>query len=198
MFFLLLCGVLSEWFQPGIIYQAHTSLAVRNDRMYKESPTNFMGQFFITLFRLGIITLALCLCGATDGRLPFSAFWAVFGMTIVLFVIKMVCNNLLDYTFMLTRRFGAPYEHYGNLFTLISLTLFPALLILFRVNSPEAAQWVSGIIAGIFILVWIYRMFRTYVISPMAVIYLLIYIFTLEILPFAGLVYLSAKTMSVL
>jgi hypothetical protein len=99
---------------------------------------------------------------------------------------------------MLSRRFGTPYEHYGNLFTLVALVLYPVLLVLLRFTSPLAARWTLGIVLVLFILIWIYRTFRTYVVSPVAVIYLLIYICTLEIMPFAGLVYLSAKTISVL
>jgi len=195
---LLLCCIFGEWFQPGVLSQAHTSLVVRNDRTYKEAPANFMGQLLIALFRIGTVALTLCLCWAPENRFSFASFWVVCGLIVLMFMVKMLCNSLLDYTFMLSRRFGTPYEHYGNLFTLVALVLYPVLLVLLRFTSPLAARWTLGIVLVLFILIWIYRTFRTYVVSPVAVIYLLIYICTLEIMPFAGLVYLSAKTISVL
>ena len=183
MLLLLLCGILGEWFQPGVISQAHTALVVRNDRIYKEAPVNFMGQLLISLFRIGTLAMALWLCLTPESHYSFAAFWAVSGMMLVLLVVKMLCNWLLDFTFMLTRRFGAPYEHYGNLFTLMALVLYPTLLVLLRFSSPVATRWIVGIIALVCILVWIYRMIRTYITSPMAMVYLLLYICTLEILP---------------
>lgn len=198
MFGLLLCVILSEWFQPGVVSQAHLSLVVRNDRLYKEAPANFMGQFLVSLFRIGTLALALCLCWAPENQFSFGAFGVISGLIIAVCLVKMLCNTIVDYTFTLSRRFGAPYEHYGNLFTLVALVLYPVLLLLLRFASPLAARWCLGIIMSIFLLLWIYRTMRTYITTPVAMLYVLVYICTLEILPFVGLAYLSAKTISIL
>lgn len=198
MFGLLLCVILSEWFQPGVVSQAHLSLVVRNDRLYKEAPANFMGQFLVSLFRIGTLALALCLCWAPENQFSFGAFGVISGLIIAVCLVKMLCNTIADYTFTLSRRFGAPYEHYGNLFTLVALVLYPVLLLLLRFASPLAARWCLGIIMSIFLLLWIYRTMRTYITTPVAMLYVLVYICTLEILPFVGLAYLSAKTISIL
>ena len=195
---LLLCAIIGEWFQPGVVSQAHSSLAVRTDRLYKDAPVNFFGQLFITLFRIGTLALALCLCWPGENAFTFTAFAVVCGMTIALLILKMLCHVLLDYTFQFSRRFGAPYEYYGNLFTLIALVLYPALLVLLRVSSPHAARWIVGIVMSLFILLWAYRTVRTYAMSPMALVYILLYICTLEIMPYVGLAYLSAKTIDLL
>ena len=195
---LLICAVLSEWFQPGIITQAPMSLMVRNDRLYKESPTNFMGQLHITLFRFGTLAMALCLCWTPEGQFSFAAFAAMVGIIALFFVVKMLGNWLLDYTFMFTRRFGAPYEHYSNLLTLAALVLYPVMLILNYLVSPLAARWSVAVIAALFCLLWLYRCIRTYITSPVAIIYIILYFCTLEILPFIGLAYISAKTIAIL
>ena len=195
---LLFCAILSEWFQPGVISQASGSLAVRNDRMYKESPVNFLGQLFITVFRIGISALALCLCWETQGRFPYTAFWAMAGLVLVFFLLKMLGNQLIDYTFMLSRRFGSPYEHYGNLFTLLTIAMYPMVLILLRCASAPATRWIIGGLTVVFVLIWTYRVIHTYITSPIAILYVLIYICTFEIVPLAGLSYISAKLMSIL
>ena len=195
---LLLCGILSEWFQPGVITQAPISLMVRNDRTYKDAPVNFMGQFLITLFRIGTIALMLCLCWSPETHFSFTAFWATCGVILLVFLAKMLCNGLIDYTFSLSRRFGAPYEHYGNLLSLASLILYPILLVLLRVSSPISARWCLGIVTVLFCLIWLYRCIRSYLIKPTAILYLIIYTCTLEILPFIGLAYISAKMIAIL
>ena len=120
------------------------------------------------------------------------------GIVLLVLMAKMLCYVLLDYTFMLSRRFGNPYEHYGNLFTLLALTMYPMVLILLRFSSVAATRWIMGCLAAVFILIWSYRIIRTYIASPIAVLYVLIYICTLEIVPLVGLTYLSAKMISML
>ena len=195
---LLLCAIFSEWMQPGVISQAHGSLDVRNDRMYKESPTNFMGQLLITLFRIGTVAMALCLCGESEGQYPYRLFWIMCGLVFMVIIVKMLCNILLDYTFSFSRRYGKPYEHYGNLWTLMTLVLYPILLVLLRFSAPQAARWIVGSALGVFVLLWLYRIAHTYFTAPKAILYVLLYICTLEILPFAGVVYFSAKMISML
>jgi len=195
---LLLCAVLSEWFQPGVISQSFSSLVVHNDRTYKDAPVNFQGQLLVTLFRIGTLAMMLCLCWAPEGQFTYPAFWAVFGLTLLVLILKMLCHLVLDYTFTLNRRFGAPYEHYSNLFTLVAIVLFPTLPVLVRLSMPSVARWCLLVTGGLFILIWLYRCIRTYITSFAALIYVLIYICTLELLPYAGLSYISAKTLSAL
>ena len=198
MVVLLCCAVLSEWFQPGVIMQAPSSLLAKTDRTYKESPVNFMGQFMIMLFRIGTIALALCLCFCPAGHAPFAAFWVACGWVLAGLLIKVLCALILDYTFALNSRFGSVYEPYGDLMTLGTLTLYPMVLLLQHFGSPSISCWVVGIWAIALVVLWMVRCLRTYLVSPAALIYLIIYIATMELLPFAGIAYLSAKTIQVL
>ena len=192
MFALLLCPVLAEWSQPGVVTQSLSSFFAHTNRTYRESPATIMGQFLITLFRLGVVTMTLFLCFYAQ-----EASWRIFVWilvsVIVVVLVKMLVNTILDFTFQLSRRFGGPYEPYGDLVTMIGIALYPALLFLMHFGSPRAAQWVAGIAALVFIGLWIFRSWRTYVSSLIAPIYLLLYIATMEVLPMAGLAYLSGK-----
>ena len=193
---LLLCAILSEYSQPGVITQAGLSLRARTDRMYKDSPTTFFGQTLITLFRLGTLAMALCMCFSANGHFSFLTYLAANGLIIAVLLVKMLCNVLLDYTFMLSRRFGAMHEHYSNIGTLACLILWPAILILQYCESTQANRWTLGVTAILFFGLWIYRSSVQYMRSPMAVVYLLLYWCTLELLPAAVLIYLSAKTIT--
>lgn len=196
MLVLLFCAVLAEWSQPGVITQSTASLFAHTDRTYKDSPTTFMGQLLITLFRIGIIAMALCLCFCTAGHAPFTAFWVACGCILAILLIKWLSALLIDYTFSLARRFGAVYEPYGDLFTAGTVALYPVVLILLHWGTPMAARWAAGIWAALLIGIWTFRCIRTYLVSLQALLYLFIYIATLEILPMAGLAFLSAKLIS--
>jgi hypothetical protein len=198
MLVLLLCAVLGEWFQPGVISQSVSSVVVRSDRTYKDAPVNLQGQLLVSLFRIGTIGMALCLCRAPEGSFSFAAFWVACGLTLGVLILKMLCNLILDYTFTINRRFGAPYEHYSNIVTLGTAVMYPILLILIHASIPAVTRWSLATVAALFGLVWLYRCLRTYVVSINALVYVLIYFVTLEILPFAGLTYIFAKTLTLL
>lgn len=198
MFGLLLCAVLAERMQPGVISQAATALFARTDRTYKESPDTFLGQLLITLFRIGTFSMTLCLCLFTDTHTPFAAFWAVCGLILAVFIGKMLCNVLLNYTFGITRRHGDAYEPYGNMITLTAMTLYPLLLVLTYIGNTAVSRWTTAIVVALSLAVWTYRSARTYCVSPMAVLYLAAYIATLEIVPLAATWFLSDKLITTL
>ena len=104
MLSLLLFAFLAEVFQPGIVTQSPSVVFSRGDRVYKDSPSNFPGLLFISLFRLGVLSMALCLCFCTLNHVPFLAFWVTAGLIVAVGLVKTGICALLDYTFLLSRR----------------------------------------------------------------------------------------------
>ena len=74
MLSLLLFAFLAEVFQPGIVTQSPSVVFSRGDRVYKDSPSNFPGLLFISLFRLGVLSMTLCLSLRTASHAPLLAF----------------------------------------------------------------------------------------------------------------------------
>ena len=195
---LLVVGALAEVCQPGVITQAPSSVFARTDRVYKESPSNFPGQFFISVFRIGVLAMTMCLCFCTVNHAPFSGFWAICGILLVIHLVKMTVNVLLDYTFSLSRRFGNGTEAYRDLITITAAVLYPILLILLHVKSSMVVFCAVGLVALLFLGAWMYRCARTYLVSPSAILYLIAYTATMEVLPMILLFYLSEKTIAIL
>ena len=108
----------------------------------------------------------------------------------------MLMNIGTDYTFRLSKQFGNGYEHYGNILTLGTLLLYPAVLVLMRFGEPVLNRWIIGGIGVLFIATWIYCAFRQFVHSPRAILYLLVYIATVEILPWMFVYMLSNQIIS--
>ena len=195
---LMLLAILSEWLQPGVITQAASSLTVRMERTYKDAPTNLLAQTLITLFRIGTLAMALCLCLAEGNQFSFWAYLAVNGVIFGVALIKMLGNVLLDYTFQLQRSYGEAYEHFSNMYTLTAVVMFPFVLIFIHIDSIIATRWLLGIFVAIFIILWLYRFAQQFVRKPLAILYLIAYAATLEIIPIVAVAYLSAKTISIL
>ena len=193
---ILLCGILSELFQPGVISQAKSSLTAQAERVYKESPTNFMGQLLITLFRVGVLSMAFYLCCDQTALFSFVGFWVIFGLIFAIHIVKMMLNGSVDFTFRVTRRFGNVYEHYGNILTLVTVVTYPALLVLLRFGTLPVNRWVLAVLGALFLLLWTYRTFRQFVTTPRAILYVLMYICTVEILPWVLLFLISNQIIS--
>lgn len=198
MLVLLILAVLSEWIQRGVISQAVVSLTVHPERAYKEAPTRTVAQLFIAIFRLGTMAMAVYLCLQQETGFSFIAYLAVAGIIFGVMLVKMLCDLWVDYTFRITKQYGEIYEHYSNLMTLVCVVLYVLLLLFIHIGSPVAARWMTGCVAGGFLILWFYRSARLFMRSPMAVVYLVIYMITLEFLPMAGIVLLSAKTITFL
>jgi len=195
---LLLCAALSEFFQPGVITQAHTSFFAQTDRTYKNAPSNPFGQTLIGVFRLGTLAMAICLCIDGYSSFPFVCYAIVGGLTLATLLVKMLCNKLIDYTFSISRRGGQIFEHYGDISTIATCILFPGMLLMIRVGDPQISRWVVGAISVLFILMWTIRLVNDYTFSLRSIVYIILYTATLEVLPLGVLYYLSSKTISAL
>lgn len=193
---LLLCAILGEYMQPGIITQAYTTLTAHSDRTYKEAPVNLQGQILVGLFRIGTIALAVSLCIATGSTFTFSMFAIVCGWVVAILLVKLLVNTILDYTFMFSHRFPQAYSQHRDIATLTSCILYPGVLLVLRIDNLTVNWWVFGITAGLFILMCAYRMALHFIQSLTALVYVVVYICTVEILPIGALLYLSSITIA--
>lgn len=190
---LLLCAILAEVAQPGVLSGAAISLFARSNRTYHAAPNNVVGQLLIFTFRIGTMTMALCMCFYTTGHFAFMTYLKVCGVVLSMLVFKMIANTLVDYAFSISRLYGEAHEHYANLLTLAMLVLYPCLLVLIRWYNVNVNRWVVGMICIVFCLAWLIRCFRTYATSVASVVYILIHYITVEILPMTGMVYVTAQ-----
>ena len=198
MFGLLVSAVLAEAAQPGIISRAYMSFSTNTNRTYKQSPTTFFGQFFITLFKIGTLAMAVCACVCTGEHCIIAYPGIVSAIALVILLVKMLCNVCIDYTFQLTRQAENPYEQYADVATLCTIVLYASLLFLLRFGTPLAAQWVLGMILLLFVGLWSYRCISLFAFSLRSICYILLYVATLEVLPLVALYVLSEKTIHII
>ena len=184
------CAVMGEVFQPGVISSASESLFAHANRTYKQAPDNFPGQMLLTLFRIGIPALALCLFLDVHSL---AAYGVAAAMMVAMMVVKRLCDRVLDYTFHLRVAAGGVRTHYANIGTLSSMMLYVCLLVLLQTDSVTANRWIIGICALLFVMMVTYRLARIYVTDAKAILYLGIYILTLEVLPLGALVVITSQ-----
>lgn len=191
MFGLMLCAILGEVLQPGVLTQVPTILFSRTERTYKAAPDNILGQLFITLFRIGVPALLLLMSFYAGEEFRFMSFALLCGILLAIIFIKMGCNLLIDYTFQLSRHYASAYEQYGAIATLTCVLLYPGLLFVVYLGSTGVARWTCGIGILVFLGLIMFRWCRTYLHSFASLIYIALYILTLEIIPMAVVLWVS-------
>lgn len=191
---LMVCAIISELFQPGVITQASTSLTTREERTYKNIPDNFFGQFFITIFRVGTSAMAIQLALTKNTPFMFHTYAIICALVLILILLRIINWSFLNYVFNLSRIFTSPHEHFFNIYTLGTITIFPILLVLIYIGHVYITTWTIGLILMLFFIIWIYRSAKIFIISPKAILYYILYIITLEVLPMGLLIYLSIQT----
>lgn len=191
---LLICVVLSELLQPGVVSSSFTTLLSRAERTYKAAPNNFFGQLLITLFRIGCFSMALYIAVWPGGAFYARGFFAIAAIVLGVLILKMLCYLFLKYVLSIHSQFTVATEHYSNLFTLSTVLLYPLLLFIYYLGNSMVSLYVLCVLACLFLLVWLIKSARLFIVSPMGIVYFLLYICTLEALPMFGVYYLSAKT----
>ena len=196
-----ICAILSEVFQPGIMTGATASVFAHSERMYKQTPDNFPGQLSATLFRIGTPALMLVMISrdrfdsTADG---IASYGIAFGIIVAVLLLETAINSLIDYTFELKAYAAGIGTHIANIATLICFGLYPAILVLPLAGSMTANRWVACVFAIAYLGITTYRLVRLFMSGAKSIIYILMYVFTLEVLPMGVLVAGMSQMMKII
>ena len=193
MLAMLICMVLAEVCQPGVVKSAPAAILAPAERTYKESPNNFLGQFFSAVYQIGLAAMAIYVIIPSNVPFLMGKWLILCGIVLAVLLVKMLLNVLLDYAFEFSKHFASPYEQYSSVATTVCMLLYPSLLLLFRLGSTVAATWVIGVIVTAFVLLVSFRLMRTYLISFPSMIFILLYIATMEIIPVAATITIASQ-----
>ena len=208
---LLVCAILAGVFQPAVIRQGFVSLFSKVERSYNDSPMNYVGQVLLFVFRAGIVGMAIYLftynsqlatqvnsseplwCGletAPPMEFLFSRYMTIMGAVAAMEVVKYLVSLLLNYTFQLSRQFATLFAHYTYVSTSICCVLYPLLLLIIYFGSQALTTIGLCVMMSVCWLVLFIKWIRVFFTSIPSVIYVLLYILTIEVLPLLTLTYI--------
>lgn len=202
--------VLAGLFQPAVIQQGFVNLFSKVERSYNESPMNYIGQALLFLFRAGVLAMAIYLftyssdfsapannsplwCGketAPHINFPFSRYALIAGTVAGMEIVKYLVSLLLNYTFQLSRQFATLFAHYTYVSTSICCVLYPLLLLIIYFGSKPLTTIGLCVMMCVCWLVLFIKWLRVFFKDIASVIYVVLYILTLEVLPLLTLTYI--------
>ena len=193
-----ICAILAGVFQPAVIRQGFVSLFSKVERSYNDSPMNYIGQALLFVFRAGIVAMAIYLFTynrhlATDtngGEFLFSRYMTIMGAVAAMEVVKYLVSLLLNYTFQLSRQFATLFTHYTYVSTTICCVLYPLLLLMIYFGNHALTTIGLCVMMSVCWLVLFIKWLRVFFTDMASVIYVVLYILTLEVLPLLTLTYI--------
>ena len=185
---LLLCIVMAEVLQPETIKMSFRTTFSRMERMFGDSAVNFWGAVALNIYRLSIVALTLYLVCYTGGEFSLRTYGLIALMVIAFVVIKSFFAWLLSYTFDLRRDTNLYMPQYSNLWTALSVVLYPVLLAFINVGHRDFFMWLIVVIAGLFCVDILIKLVQHYYHGADSLGYIVLYTLTLEIIPLAAMV----------
>ncbi len=193
-----ICAILAGVFQPAVIRQGFVSLFSKVERSYNDSPMNYIGQALLFVFRAGIVGMAIYLftynsqlaMHANSSEFLFSRYMTIMGAVAAMEVVKYLVSLLLNYTFQLSRQFATLFAHYTYVSTSICCVLYPLLLLIIYFGSQALTTIGLCVMMSVCWLVLFIKWVRVFFTSIPSVIYVLLYILTIEVLPLLTLTYI--------
>ena len=188
MLFLLLCGVVAEMVQSGMVLQAFSTIFAKVERSYGDVQQNPLEELIMNIFRIGTFAMALYLYAYRAGDFCFTTYLLVAAWVLGIDVVKLAATALVNYTFRISKRFALISTHYNNLRTVICCGFYVALLFLVNIDNAVVTKWSLFALAAAAIVLILIKWIRIFCTDVRSLLYIVLYILTLEVLPLLVLI----------
>ncbi len=187
MLALLVCGVLSIAGQPGFLLVAFRGVFTKMERTYSDAGRSWMNVIGCTIFRVGVLAMALYVFFFESGDFVMWRYWVLVLLILGLELLRWGCSMAVTYVFGLRQGLDESRAYYDNLWLVSSVILYPVTLLMINWGIGTGG-WIAMCSLFLFFLITLtVRLFRVYVVKWTSVIYILLYVVTLEVLPIIGL-----------
>lgn len=187
MLLLLLVMAAAISHQPGMLQTAFRGLITRMERTYSDASADLMSQMLTATYRIGILAMTLYVLFFGTGHFSVLIYLMVIGCIVVYELLRSTMTWLVGYTFFSLRGLEEPRTFYRNLCLITSVVLFPVTLVMMNIGTGLWAYILLAVIGITFIVLLTIRLFRVFMSTPISIIYILLYVVTVEFLPLAAL-----------
>lgn len=173
--------------QPGLVKYSFHSLFSRLKRSYSDASSDLLTELLMLIIHAGSLTMLLYAIFFVEGHFSLLFFGMMMAVSLLFWVLKFLLIRMISYVFSIQLRSESPMDAYSQLWVFSSVLLYPMMVLLINTNWTVLAAVVLGVTLSVqFVLVFI-RLFRLFAVNPLSILYILLYIVTLEILPICAL-----------
>lgn len=186
---LLALAGLANVLQPGVVVSGFSTIVTKPERQYTDIQRTVLGQICLHLFQIGTLAMAYYLFCYRSGDFTILRYGVILLLVALVYGLKVLVMLLVGYTFQLQKRCASIMVHYGNLLCVFCCALYPLLLLMY---SGGTTMWLQVLDVGIvtaYVLLVVFKYCRAYLQSPMALVYILLFVLTVDVLPILGVYY---------
>ena len=193
MFVLLVLILLDSSKQYNLLMGVR-SVVSQAERAYTNSRA-WGSEIGVRLFRLGVVSMAVWIIANSPSPISNSpspiAYAKVLALVGGVYALQRLLLRGVGQVFVSSKQRIAAIEQYNGICTMACVSLYPILLLLMNVTTPNLAQILCGIVLVLFIGLVVWKSVRLFYVNILSILYILIYIIYLEIIPIVVIISLA-------
>ena len=186
MFVLLVLILLDSSHQYNLLMGVR-SVVSQAERAYTNSRA-WGSEIGVRLFRLGVVSMAVWIIANNPSPIAYAKILALVGGV---YALQRLLLRGVGQVFVSSKQRIAAIEQYNGICTIACVSLYPILLVLMNVTTPNLAQILCGIVLVLFIGLVVWKSVRLFYVNILSILYILIYIIYLEIIPIVVIISLA-------
>ena len=196
MFVLLVLILLDSSHQYNLLMGVH-SVVSQAERAYTVHSRAWGSEIGVRLFRLGVVSMAVWILTIANNPSPIAnsqspiAYAKILALVGGVYALQRLLLRGVGQVFVSSKQRIAAIEQYNGICTMACVSLYPILLVLMNVTTPNLAQILCGIVLVLFIGLVVWKSVRLFYVNILSILYILIYIIYLEIIPIVVIISLA-------
>ena len=196
MFVLLVLILLDSSHQYNLLMGVR-SVVSQAERAYTVHSRAWGSEIGVRLFRLGVVSMAVWILTIANNPSPIAnspspiAYAKILALVGGVYALQRLLLRGVGQVFVSSKQRIAAIEQYNGICTMACVSLYPILLVLMNVTTPNLAQILCGIVLVLFIGLVVWKSVRLFYVNILSILYILIYIIYLEIIPIVVIISLE-------
>ena len=196
MFVLLVLILLDSSHQYNLLMGVR-SVVSQAERAYTVHSRAWGSEIGVRLFRLGVVSMAVWILTIANNPSPIAnspspiAYAKILALVGGVYALQRLLLRGVGQVFVSNKQRIAAIEQYNGICTMACVSLYPILLVLMNVTTPNLAQILCGIVLVLFIGLVVWKSVRLFYVNILSILYILIYIIYLEIIPIVVIISLA-------
>ena len=196
MFVLLVLILLDSSHQYNLLMGVR-SVVSQAERAYTVHSRAWGSEIGVRLFRLGVVSMAVWILTIANNPSPITnsqspiAYAKILALVGGVYALQRLLLRGVGQVFVSSKQRIAAIEQYNGICTMACVSLYPILLVLMNVTTPNLAQILCGIVLVLFIGLVVWKSVRLFYVNILSILYILIYIIYLEIIPIVVIISLA-------
>lgn len=188
MLFLLLCFAIINSREKDLFRSFFHGFMTQMERNYGDSAPDVITAVTMHIFKVGVLAFVAYAGMNVGGEFSLVGYGIVVACVVGIVLLKRLAIRVMVFVFELHRRAVLPMDFYNRLWLLLCIVLYPLMLVLVYFDAMMLLRIFTYILLGVYLVLLIVKCSRTCFVKPISVVYIFLYVLTVEVLPIVSMI----------